>query len=176
MVFVEGTNITVDRPMTKLSDKRYGPYKILEKVGKSAYKLKLEPRFKRLHNVFNECLLRPCIPPAFPSQRKPEPVQPPDSDEEGDEEDRQYEVQQILEAAVNDDGELEYLVKWKNFGAEENSWEPASALTGAGACVRQFYKKNPGAPRPITELAKKMRLRLLTYDTAFERLPPRRIW
>ena len=41
-VLLEGTNICSDCPSKKLDDKRYGPFKILEKVGKSAYKLKLD--------------------------------------------------------------------------------------------------------------------------------------
>ena len=175
-VFVEGINITVDRPMTKLADKRYGPYKILQKVGKSSYKLKLEPRFKRLHPVFNEYLLRPCIPPAFPSQKKPQPVVPPDINEGNDNDDPIYEVKAILKAELADDGELLYLVQWKNYGPESNSWEPASELVGASALIREFYKKNPGAPRPIRDLAKKMRLRPLVYDTDFERPPRQRDW
>ena len=40
-VWLEATNITTKRPMKKLDDKRLGPFTIVDKVGKAAYKLKL---------------------------------------------------------------------------------------------------------------------------------------
>ena len=58
-VYLEGLNLTTTRPMTKLSDKRYGPFRVTKKVGKSAYQLQLPQQWKRVHNVFNEYLLTP---------------------------------------------------------------------------------------------------------------------
>lgn len=40
-MWLEGVNIQTDRPMKKLNDKRYGPFKVKCKVGTSAYKLEL---------------------------------------------------------------------------------------------------------------------------------------
>jgi hypothetical protein len=50
---------------------------ILEKIGKSAYKLKIPPSWQH-HLVFNEVLLTPYIPPSYPSQTTPRP--PPELD------------------------------------------------------------------------------------------------
>ena len=61
--------------MRKLDDKRYGPFTILEKVGRSAYRLKLPATWK-VHNVFNEVLLTPYIELSFPTQQKPLPPPP----------------------------------------------------------------------------------------------------
>jgi len=60
-VYLEGTNITPLRPMKKLSEKRYGPFVILGKIGKSAYKLKLPKSWNQVHPVFNEVLVRPFL-------------------------------------------------------------------------------------------------------------------
>ena len=40
-VWLKATNVTTKHPMKKLDNKHLGPFKILEKVGKSAYHLKL---------------------------------------------------------------------------------------------------------------------------------------
>jgi hypothetical protein len=55
-VYVEAMNIKQDRPSKKLSDKRIGPYKILEKIGEAAWKLDM-PSTDKKYLVFNEELL-----------------------------------------------------------------------------------------------------------------------
>lgn len=72
-VLLEGTNIQSDCPSKKLDDKQFGPFKILEKVGKSAYKLKLDPKCCGVHPVFHELILHPYSTPSFPSQKKAPP-------------------------------------------------------------------------------------------------------
>ena len=160
--------------MTKLSDKRYGPFEITKKVGKSAYKVKLPTRFKRLHPVFNEYLLRPYHPPTFPTQQE-QAAASENQDEEASLDEGEYEVQSI-EGAKMIEGKLHYLVRWKNFGPEDDLWEPAEGLTGAAAKVRAYYKKEPGAPRPLPELSKKLRLRLIQNYTTVDLPEPSRPW
>ena len=46
-------------------------------------------------------------------------------------------------------GRLEYLIKWKGFTEEHNTWEPASNVDRSPNKVREFYQKHPGAPRLI---------------------------
>ena len=77
LVLLEGTNIHSDRPSKKLDKKRYGPFKVIEKVGNTAYRLKLDLKWRGIHNVFNECLLHPYTKGMFPSQ-KTTPPPPPD--------------------------------------------------------------------------------------------------
>ena len=67
-VWLETTNITTKHLMKKLDNKHLEPFKILEKVGKSAYHLKL-PSQQKIHDVFNEVLLSPYYPPQFESQQ-----------------------------------------------------------------------------------------------------------
>ncbi len=81
-VWLDSTNLHLPRPKKKLDDKHVGPFTVLEKVRAAAYKLKLPPHWK-IHLRFNEKLLTPYIPPAFPNQEVPPPP-PPDliNDEE----------------------------------------------------------------------------------------------
>jgi hypothetical protein len=93
-----------DQPAKKLNDKCFGPFKILERHGASAYKFALPGIWKSIHLVFNECVLSPLCP-KFPSQRKPPPP-PPRVLVDGYEE---QEVEEILDSQLLQE-RLEYLV------------------------------------------------------------------
>ena len=149
LVLLEGTNIRSDRPSKKSDTKRYGPFKVVEKVGNAAYKLKLDPKWRGVHNVFNECLLHPYTKGAFPSQ-KTAPPPPPDIINGVEEQ----EIKEIL-ASRERRNKIEYLVAWKGYPSEENEWITESNLANAPDSIRDFHRSHPTAPRP----EKKLRLR-----------------
>ncbi|ESK92066.1 hypothetical protein Moror_10287 [Moniliophthora roreri MCA 2997] len=140
-VYVEAINIKSKRFASKLDDKCFRPFEIIEKVRASSYKLQL-PRTWKIHPVFNECLLTPYVPPEFPSQVKPLPP-PPIEDLEG----KKYKVEEVLDSRLRG-GQLEYLVNWKGEPHEENTWEPQNNLKEAKEAITKFHKKHPAAPRP----------------------------
>ena len=66
---------------------------------------------------------------------------------------KEYEVEAIRDNAVYDkeseSGQLPglyYLISWKDFPEEENTWEPASAIQHLRRLVSTFHKKNPDKP------------------------------
>lgn len=61
--------------MAKLGDKCFGPFKVIEKVGHSSFKIESPKTWKHLHPVFNELLLTPYHEPEFPTQ--PRNTRPP---------------------------------------------------------------------------------------------------
>ncbi len=69
-VWLDTTNLNLPRPKKKLDDKCTGPFLIESKKGASAYTLKL-PSTWHIHPTFNESLLTPYTPPAFPNQEQP---------------------------------------------------------------------------------------------------------
>lgn len=140
-VWLEGTNIRVDRPTPKLAHKRYRPFEVIEKVGSASYRLKLPKSWRKVHPVFNEVLLSPYHPPSFPIQTSP-PIPPPDLIEDH----LEYEVEKILDCKLYR-GHPRFLVAWKGYGPEENTWEPVSNLKNAGEELELFYRCNPSAPR-----------------------------
>jgi hypothetical protein len=73
-----------------MDNKQVGPFKILKKVSKVAYKLKL-PTTWHHHPTFNESILTSYTPPTFPSQTIPGP--PLELDKEGV---PLYEVEKIM--------------------------------------------------------------------------------
>jgi hypothetical protein len=139
-VWLEGYNITTDRPSKKLEDKRYGPFQILKRIGKSAYLLKLPPTWKALHPVFNEAVLSPYTPPQFPSQKPPPPPPPVDA------KNNIYEVEEIINSKKIR-GKLHFLIHWKGYPTSERTWEPARHCKKAKSEIEAFYKKYPDAPK-----------------------------
>jgi hypothetical protein len=61
-IWLSAKNIRTKRPSKKLDLKYYGPFPITERIGKQAYKLKLEDSVGRIHPVFHVSLLEPCPP------------------------------------------------------------------------------------------------------------------
>lgn len=47
-----------------------------------------------------------------------------------------YAVQKICSCAIDLDGELLFLVKWRDYPPSDNSWEPQSSLLGTDAYER----------------------------------------
>ena len=48
---LESTNLKLAVPAKKLAERRYGPFKILEKLGHASFKLELPEAWKNLHPV-----------------------------------------------------------------------------------------------------------------------------
>jgi len=66
------------------------------------------------------------------------------------EDEEHYEVEKILDSRLYR-GKLQYLVKWKGFGYEENSWANENDVF-APRLVRDFHQTNPAAPRRIQNI------------------------
>jgi Chromo (CHRromatin Organisation MOdifier) domain len=134
-VWLKAINIHMKRPMKKLNDKHLGPFLILEKIGKSTFKLDIPQSWKH-HPVFNKALLTQFIPASFNGQDIPRP--PPELDEEGI---AVYKVKSIIDKWKKGQG-IQYLVKWKGYPHLENTLEPASSLAKAQDAIHDFRTKS----------------------------------
>jgi hypothetical protein len=106
----------------KFRDRFVGPFKVIGRVGKVAYRLALPPTM-RCHDVFHVSLLHPWRT-ALDSRgddRFGRVIHPPAAVEVDGE--LEYHVEAILDHTKRW-GRTYYLVKWLGFGAEHNSWEP----------------------------------------------------
>ena len=72
---------------------------------------------------------------------------------EDNDEGEEYEVEAIRNSVVyakeSESGQLPglyYLISWKDFPEEENTWEPASVIQQLRRLVNTFYKENPDQP------------------------------
>jgi len=63
-IWLEAKNIHLNRPLKKLDQKRYRPFKILKAIGQGAFQLKL-PEGWIIHDVFNKDLLTQCKEPYY---------------------------------------------------------------------------------------------------------------
>jgi hypothetical protein len=103
--------------------------------------LRLPASMKRIHPVFNVVKLLPAPPDPITGRHFPPP--PPEIID-GEEE---WVVEEILDSKMMN-RKLRYLVKWKDFGMEHNSWEPWD-FVNTPELVADFHRKHPGAARRI---------------------------
>ncbi|QRW08917.1 Transposon Tf2-1 polyprotein [Ceratobasidium sp. AG-Ba] len=136
-VWLDNQNIQSQRPARKLAAKRIGPFKVLAKIGKQAFKLEL-PHTLKIHPVFPVALLS--LKRDDPYERDP-PQPPPEVTPEGDIE---YEVEQVQDSRRHR-GKIQYYVKW--LGYNEWTWEPYEHLTNAPELIADFHRRHPRALR-----------------------------
>jgi hypothetical protein len=137
LVWLEGRNLRV-RGSRKLLPKRYGPFKITEKIGPVAYRLDLPVNMK-IHNVFHIDLLMPyketeAYGPAY--------TRPPPDLIEGEEE---YEVESIRDMRKTRGKKTQYLVHWKGYPISDDSWIDSTELN-APKLVKEFHSAEAGRP------------------------------
>ena len=44
-------------------------------------------------------------------------------------------------------GSVQFLVHWKGYGFDEDTWEPARNLVNASDAIQEFYQQHPTKPR-----------------------------
>jgi len=122
----------VGRRMEKLTERFVGPYKIKKIVSSNAIELEL-PSTVKIHLVVNVSRIRRYIG-QVKGQKKEQPLP---VIIEGEEE---WEVERILnKQRVR--GKNKYLVHWKGFTAESDTWERKENLKNAQEAIEEFKKE-----------------------------------
>jgi transposase InsO family protein len=130
LVALSTRNLRLKSPSRKLAPNFIGPFRMLDKVGKQAYRLALPEQYSRLHNVFPVSLLQEW------HQRNDSETLPMPELEDDDE----WEVEEVRDEKKFQN-ELHYLVKWKGWPSEYNQWIPISDMEHAKAAITKFQKQ-----------------------------------
>lgn len=111
---------------SKLFPKFVGPYPVLERVGKVAYRLGFPAHFN-LHPVIHVSRLRAhVVSPVFSDRGHPQP--PAELDDAGNE---NFEIEKLLKREVKPHGRghrVRYLVRWLGYGPEDDMWRSRTEL------------------------------------------------
>jgi len=123
-VFLDTSDIRTTRPSQKLSHRRLGPFVVERQIGPMAYHLKLPHWMKQLYLVFNVVKLTLALDDPIPGRKMTDHPLPIIIDREAE-----WKVEEILDSYWHW-RRFQYLVKWKGYGREHNSWESA-VITGS---------------------------------------------
>jgi len=159
-VFLDTSDIQTTRPSQKLSHRRLGPFVVERRIRPIAYRLKLPYWMKQLHPVFNVVKLTLAPDDPIMGHKTEDHLLPIVIDGEAE-----WEVEEILDSRWHR-RRFQYLIKWKGYSREHNSWESASKVF-APELTAEFHRKHPRAPRHIQRME---------FDNIFhsESIAPRR--
>ena len=140
--FLDALDIWITRSLQKLLYRWLGPFIVEWRIGPITYHLKLPHQIKQLHLVFN--IVKLTLAPDDPITGHKMEDHPPPIVINGEAE---WEVEEILNSCWHW-RRFQYLIKWKGYGCEHNSWESASKVS-APELTAELYCKHPRAPRYV---------------------------
>jgi len=144
----------------KLTEKFIRPYVVRKIVSENAVELELLASLK-IHPVVN---VRRIVKyrKQVEGQKK---IPPPPVEVAGE---KEYEVEEILDRQEKR-GKTKYLVKWKGYTAEENTWEGLENLKNAGRKIEEFEKGRFEEEIPRIRVKKEKEMKLNPEAEEFRR-------
>lgn len=115
-----------------------GPFKIIEKLSEVTFLLDLPPQYRHIHPVFHASKLDTYNESNIVGQTAPTP-QPQMINGH-----KEWVVEKILQHRVRGKT-TEYLVRWKGFTRDHDTWEPTKNLRNAVEKVKEYKKENLAA-------------------------------
>ena len=123
----------------KIGQQFAGPFRVIEKIGKLAYRLELPPTIK-IHNIISVAHLEPATNPTDDPYSRARQESPPilvDGQEK-------WEIERILRKRVTRRGRghrTEYLVRWVGYGPQDDTWISERNLGNAREILRDFNER-----------------------------------
>ena len=140
MVWISSKNFPTDYSSSKLNPRYLGPFPILERIGKVAYRIELPSKYTDFHNVFHVSLLVKDRP-RDPSMQSNEAAVGwlPVNDEQGNPT-AEYEADYIMDQRGTG-ATATYLVKWRGAPEDRATWEPAEHLANCKSLLRSWRRR-----------------------------------
>ena len=136
-VLLSTENLNLQLPSKKLQPRWIGPLRIKQLRGPNTVLIEVPPRLTRLEPLQNVYFLKPYK--TRPTSLGPQKAELPPEVIEGEEE---FEVEDILSHRLHGNT-VQYLVRFKSYGPEEDLWLPAKNLRNAPNIVEEYHKRNP---------------------------------
>ena len=134
-VWLEARNLKHLIVNPKFAPKREEPFTIIKVLSPIVYQLRL-PKTWKIHPVFHASLLSPYRENEVHGKNFPAP--PPDLIN-GEEE---YEIEKIIRHRGTPSSHF-FLIQWKGYSAEEDSWVPERDLKNAKSALASYKKLHP---------------------------------
>ena len=132
-VWLEARNLKRNIINPKFAAKREGPFKVTKVLSSLSYRLEI-PKSWKIHPVFHASLLTPYKENDI---HRPNYLQPPPDLINREEE---YEVEQILKHRGRPKRH-QYLVRWKGYAADEDSWQNEADLRNASELLQEYKRR-----------------------------------
>jgi transposase InsO family protein len=143
LVGLSTKNLKLKGEKKKLAPRFIGPFRVLETIGKQAYRISLPEKYYRLHNVFHISLLEPW---KKRDNNTGDTMPIPDLEDN----DEEYEVEGVKDIKQIK-GQTHYLVKWKGWPAEYNQWVDEEDMEHAQEKITAFIKEKAKKTKIATE-------------------------
>jgi hypothetical protein len=153
LVMLNTKNLNSNQPCKKLGPKKAGPFRVDKRIGNQAYQLHLPEKWE-CHNVFHVNLLTK-YRGSSRDLRGTADAEGPGAEivlNDQGEEVEEWEVEAIINSQYRTRWrKLYYLVRWKGWTADHDSWHKAEDLEHAREAIMLFHEKHPFKPRPDAE-------------------------
>jgi len=149
-----------ERPVKKLMERYVGPYEVEKVVLRNAMKLKL-PVSMRIYLVLNISRIERYREPVRGQKvKEPKPVEVDEVEE--------WKVEKILNKRKVQ-GIDKYLVRWKGFTVENNTWEKEEDLKNAKELVNEFERRLEAEVKQQEGINKRWKIKLNPNVEEFKR-------
>ena len=134
-MFVSASHIKPQSGVNKLDQLARGPFKIIKKINDVTFALDL-PKSWKVHYAFHVSLLKLANKDDDQkfSLRSSKPPPEPEIQEDNTVE---YEVEKIVDRRKRY-GKMQFPVRWKGYGPEEDTWEPTASLRNAQRILKAY--------------------------------------
>ena len=130
----------------KLCSRYVGPFAVIEVVNANAIRLALPPQMKALHSVFNISRLKPYVSSSATFASRPQRYDRPPPEAQADSNgEALWQVDRVLACKKVGRGKR-YLVAWKGYPPEENTWEPHASISHTSAFEEFQAAQRAGLP------------------------------